>query len=232
MSRDDKNIPYRDAFYLFCESPGAPREWMTKPFLSKDGKWAVATDGFSMIFTKRLELFDDIKKVDPKYDKVVSSHIKEIADPSRVIQTKEFDLELVPNLMDEIIYPQHECPECHGEGEVEWEYSGKSREYCSDFTCPVCDRDGTEGKPRKSGRQIPDPNKLFKIENVIFSDLQLRRLLTCAQLIESKVIYNAVLNPKGANIFQVKDFYILIMPMSTDRGQKTPQIKFKKLGEN
>lgn len=209
---------------LFYEvDPIRPK--LSAPYL-KDG-YVCATDTHIMVRIKAEVLnreyneVEDLNLVLPSGNCNFKVSLKEINDA----------LAAIPQIDEEIeVRGDKECPECDGEGGVEWEYidqAGKRHyKFCD---CPVCDGTGYIDKPHriKTGKKIPAEDCPIQIRSVIFESKYLyilRRAMEIIGLSEIRCIHQKLGLPC---IFVVdENIEIVIMPF---RGEPA---KYQILGKD
>jgi len=117
-------------------------------------------------------------------------------------------------LISEAVY----CPDCDGDGEVEWEYTDKAfithREY---HECPVCHGSGTRrpAKYRKTGRKIPEYSAPIDVYGLNFRAMLLMTLCDAMRLLGLNQAQYVARHIGKANIFHLIDGVdVIIMPLS------------------
>lgn len=203
-------IDYEKLFKLFV-SKDELRPDLDHPF-EQNGKY-YATDAHALVFVDaRLVNLPYPKQEKPEVWKVVPN--KETCNIE--IKVSELEKNLISEMIDEEIeYGKDiECKECKGEGEVEWEYDGLLRTYENEFTCPACDGDGLESKTyfKKTGKKIPNPLTKHKMFEVGFLHGQLQRLIDASKIIGVENITKIFGEKSNANVFQVGNVTVLVMP--------------------
>lgn len=151
---------------LFYEVDGN-RPKLSAPYL-KDG-YVCATDAHIMarikaeVLNRKYNEVEGLNLVLPSGNCNFMVTLKEIKDT----------LAAIPQIDEEIeVRGDKECPECDGEGSVEWGYidqAGKQHyKFCD---CPVCDGTGYIDKPHriKTGKKIPAEYCPIQIRSVIFN---------------------------------------------------------------
>lgn len=79
------------------------------------------------------------------------------------------------------------CEDCHGEGTVEWEYQSLDGTlHTKDDKCPVCNGTGELGT---TGKEIPDPKQVYKINETFFSCKDLKWLLDVMEEMEVEQLF-------------------------------------------
>lgn len=99
-----------------------------------------------------------------------------------------------------------DCEECEGEDEVEWMYSGKSRKYFKEFTCPVCNGNG-DFKRKANEDEIGQPIKqgCVQINDFQYEFWRFDEIMECAKLLgENEVIFYQISNLMYLRIGEVQ----------------------------
>lgn len=160
------------------------RRLLQEPFVIKDK--AYATDAHIMIIApKSLTSFS--KKIENP-EKVLNV----IPNPSAFIKT--FSLKNLKQTIAKIPYvdeykncdEDYECNTCNGDGEVEWEFDG----YTKEDECPVCNGDGTltEKKRIKTGKKVRSDKHVIQLNNAYFKHYYIEKLINLANLFSLKEI--------------------------------------------
>lgn len=152
------------------------------------------------------------EEMQPNIDSVIPDERKPVL--LKVKQLKKL-IEKIP-LIDETEYYGDDvaCDECGGYGEVVWTY----KNYEKTFDCPVCDGSGykSERNLRNTGRKTPDPDASIKIKGVLFKYRLIQKLCDTCNILEQSEISALCFDKAGANLFQVGDVKILLMPLKQD----------------
>jgi len=189
------------------------RDWMQTPFTI--GNNVYSTDAHSIIKVPKesVGMFDDCKK---------EGNAKTVVDlfdfkPQKILTVKVQDLKDVIGeipLIDECRNADAEgkCNECEGDGEVEWEYEG----YTKDMDCPVCDGEGviTESKKEKTGRKIRAEGYFIDFNHTRIRTCMIEELINVAWLLKADEI--ELINqtePHRTITFQVGIAQIVTMPV-------------------
>lgn len=130
------------------------REAFKKPFTK--GGFVYATNEYAIIRVRK----EILKEEYPPYEKPMFKWPEKNCDWLITLSALQESWEQIPAVEEKIMQGEYkECPECNGEGEVEWEYMDSSgRTHYQDFECPVCGGSGYAEQPRetKTGKMIPD----------------------------------------------------------------------------
>ncbi len=214
-------IDYKALFQMFV-SDDEDHPVICRPF-KRNGAY-YATDLCSMIIlpVEKAEL--DI----PEYPDSVSA--EKIIPKERTceisISIADLERQLIPDWIDETVRigKDIECEDCNGDGHVEWEYSANGgRTHYMKEDCPVCSGCGysEESHTKPTGRKITDPTKRFKMLDAYFLDKQIRRFVEACKVIGAETATKTSGTSVSANIFQVDDFKIVVMPCSVDEYDNT-----------
>lgn len=193
------------------------RPQLHKPFL-QDG-YVVATDA-NILIRVRQELLNGEYTENPhaptvskvltnhNFDKVVTLEKLEAAIAQCPLEDEEI---LISDAVD--------CPDCDGDGEVEWEYTDKDlNTYHKYYECPVCHGSGMlrPAKYRKTGRKIPEYNAPIDVYGLNFSAKLLMRLCDAMKLLGISQAQYAARHFGAANIFRlINGVDVILMPLST-----------------
>lgn len=187
-----------------------------KPFL-QDG-YVVATNA-NMLIRVRKELL--------KGEYAENSHVPTVSkvftdynfDKAVTLEKLEAAIAQCPLEDEEILIREAvDCPDCDGDGEVEWEYTDKDlithREY---HECPVCHGSGTRrpAKYRKTGRKIPEYDAPIDVYGLNFRAMLLMTLCDAMKLLGLNQAQYVARHIGKANIFHLIDGVdVIIMPLS------------------
>lgn len=154
-----------------------------------------------------------------------------MADGFIPAQTLDMALANAP-LVDELVSrdSDKECPECHGEGTVEWGYSIWTKE----FDCPVCDGEGYIEKEQwvPSGRKIISDQSFIRIENKLFRSYHIDLIRRAMTIIGINRVDVGVTDYNSPNLFRLTpDIELILMPCSTYLNSDSihAEIQLKKL---
>lgn len=174
----------KKALQMFCSGDTHLRKQLTRPFIDSayDGK-VIATDGYVLLIVDR-------KMLRYKYETDSLKIPCHSCEPiSKTIDFKNIDdaynqLELEPEEVSEDGMDK-ECPECGGEGKVEFEYTADNNEtyyhYCE---CPICEGTGIrEGYVSvKTGRMLIPEGSVFLVGHTIFDARRVWKVVTALRL--------------------------------------------------
>jgi hypothetical protein len=126
------------------------------------------------------------------------------------ISVKDFAAQLIPEMIDEMDYSNvKDCPECNGEGEIECPECGH------EYDCPECKGDGTIGNAVSTGRQTPNPEKLFLLGGVAFKYKYLSQIPILAEIMGVKEITCRNISYIYSAVFIIGKAELFIMPFAT-----------------
>jgi hypothetical protein len=139
------------------------------------------------------------------------------------ISVKDFAAQLTPEMIDEMDYSNvKDCPECGGEGKVECPECGH------EYNCPECKGEGTIGKAIPTGRQIPNPDKLFQLGGVAYKYKYLSQIPILAEIMGVKEVTCRNIGHIHSAVFVIGKAELFIMPFNTIESG-LPKIKVPKL---
>lgn len=208
------NIDEKALFDMFV-SDNEYRPQIHKPFL-QDG-YVNATDANILIRIRR-DLLRGEYSSNPKAPTVSKVMTKPNFDKTVTLEKLEAAIAQCPSVDEEVeISPAVECPDCDGDGEVEWTYEDKDfythTEY---YRCPVCNGSGIV-KPacrRKTGRKIPEYNAPIDVYGLSFRAELLLKLCDAMKLIGVTEARYIARYEGAANIFRLLDGVdIVLMPL-------------------
>jgi hypothetical protein len=186
------------------------REWMQSPFIA--GNKLIATNAWALVAIPRSPeyLFEDrTEKVKTVYPvphncnrEIKLSALKEAISNAPLI-----------DCFDET---SKRCPACRGEGEVDFEFNYKGKDFTTEAECPVCSGEGsiTSKSHVPNGKKEPDYSKCIRIGASIFNIERLEELVLAAQLIGSETI--TLVKQAAAtesSVFTIEEVEVLVMPV-------------------
>ncbi len=173
-----------------------------KPFLSCG--YVCATDAYIMLKVKQellsgeyAENGTDIKKLLEKPNMSVSFSLDELQQAVKDSMTGEEEV-----VTREVVV----CPECNGEGEVEWKYSSEEgRVYYADFECPRCHGTGNliDAVKEKTGEKCAKYEDVLKIQGVVFRTELIARMCDTMRLLSVDKVEYISRSYTAGNIFKV-----------------------------
>ena len=153
----------QELFELFCD-PHNDFAFKQKPYYETRRKKVFATNGIILIMMDPCMLSESYEEIEKPSIYTVFRDSMEgyftFESLKKVFESFEMEKELV--LMEE----GKECEECHGLGEVEWEYTDKDGEMHFHYgDCPFCNGEGQECEDvfESTGFMIPTDNSFVRI---------------------------------------------------------------------
>lgn len=111
-----------------------------------------------------------------------------------------------------------DCPECDGDGEVEWTYVDSDGDTHHKYLdCPICDGTGEihPAQYRKTGRKVPEYNAPIDVYSLNFRAILLMTLCDAMRLLGLSQAQYVARHIGKANIFHLIDGVdVIIMPLS------------------
>ena len=173
---------------LFLDKDGM-RKWMQNPFTNADKSVIFATDGSAMICINnnggKNEFENHEEKIKGTYPVLVSNCNISISFE---------ELQKVLNKIKPV--NEKKCPDCNGDGFVEWEYKG----YLEDFDCPVCHGNGTI----RTNQTFFNNEAGVKINGSIFYSKQVKRILDTMILCGSTEL-TIITKKRQMTVFKLSD---------------------------
>lgn len=206
----------KKALQMFCSADTHFRKQLTRPFINSayDGK-VIATDCSVLLIADRKLL-----RLKYETDSLVIPH-QSYKPVSITISFKAIDeaynqLELVPEEVSEDGLDK-ECPECDGEGQVEFEYNATDNQtyyhYCK---CPICDGTGIRNDyvPIKTGRMLVPVGSVFIMHHTYFDARRVWKVVEALRLMGFEQMTWVGESTTGMNWFDVCDgLQLVLMPM-------------------
>ena len=187
------------------------------PFINSvyDGK-VIATDGYVLLIV-------DKKLLRCKYEtdslKIPHQGYKPISIPISfaAIDDAYNQLDLVPEEVSED-GKDKDCPECLGEGKVEFEYNAENGEtYYHDCDCPICEGTGIREDyvPVKTGRMLVPEGSVFIMHRTFFDARRVWKAVEALRLMGFEQMTWVGESETGMNWFEVCDgMQLVLMPMA------------------
>lgn len=199
------------ALLALFHTPDSDRQKIRAPFLA-DG-YVCATDNHSLILirpeacrgTYPPQNLDVLRFLKPGKDAPADITLADLRQAIAKVPGRE---------ETRIVSPAVLCPECRGEGQVEWTYqTGEARIYRRYFECPACRGTGNsrEAVERPTGRRIPAPFEIIGIRRQVFNARLLLALCDAMTLLGlDKAAYTASADRCSA-IFTLTDQVTVIL---------------------
>lgn len=209
------NIDEETLFGLFVGND-IYRPQLHKPFL-QDG-YVLATNANIMIRVRQELLKEEYAENShaPIVSKVLTSCN---FDKAVTLEKLEAAIAQCP-LEDEkvMVRAAVDCPECDGDGEVEWEYVDSDGDTHHKYLdCPICDGTGEihPAQYRKTGRKIPEYNVPIDVYGLNFSAMLLMTLCDAVKLLGLSQARYVARHFGKANTFRLIDGVdVIMMPLS------------------
>lgn len=185
---------------LFLAEKDNLTDWMRKPF-TVNGKTG-ATNAYSVVLLPFASAYEDMSN---KFEGIIPT-------PNCSIRYSVAKLKECYNKIPLVdIPPEKECPECNGDGQVEYEYNGNTGYFSKDIECPVCKGEGFTIDKSKKGESVPDSKKCIKIGNTSFPSARVSEIIKTADLLN--IEYFTLIHQSEANkpsLFSLNEVEILI----------------------
>ena len=219
----------KKALQMFCSDDEYYRKKLTRPFIieSCDDK-VVATDGYIMLIVDR-------KLLRCKYEtdklNIPQQSCESISIPISFAAIDEAYHLL--QLEDEEVSEDgkdKDCPECLGEGKVEFEYNAENGEtYYHVCDCPICEGTGIRADyvPVKTGRMLIPAGSVFVMRHTIFDARRVWKVVEALRLMGFEQITWVCEDERGANFFDVCDGMQLVMMPMANTGNFKQEIRIE-----
>ena len=192
------------AFSLFYHKEhDEPR--LQNPF-EQNGKF-YATDRYVLIRCDSIDFEFKNEYVAPTVEPLIPKpNRRELIDFRQVDFEKYKTIDELSKVGEDVI-----CSDCNGDGEVEWEYEGYTRE----FECPVCDGSGysSECKYLPTGVKIVG-NATIKLYDALLDIKYFYKLKELQELTGCDVYLVNYTFPTKAILFSCGEFEVIIMPLT------------------
>lgn len=207
----------KKALQMFCSDDEVFRKQLTRPFINErhDGK-VTATDGYVLLIADRKLLrckyeTDKLKIPQQGYKPIsIPINFKTIDKAYHLLQLEEE--EVAEDGKDK------DCPECLGEGKVEFEYNAENGEtYYHVCDCPICEGTGIRADyvPVKTGRMLIPFGAVFIMHNSYFDVRRVWKAVTALRLMGFEQMTWVGESETGMNLFDVCDgMQLVLMPMA------------------
>lgn len=210
-----KEQQYEEILQLFV-SKDSLRAWMNTPFVMPDGR-ICSTDAHALVIVPTAEKKYESGDVKP----ATISHIESLFTGGKTKEDRHVSVEEVRKALDKIPHQDDynethkKCDVCKGEGEVEWEFKG----YTKEDECPKCDGDGEVLLSRtKNGLKYYSAwnTIIIKFCGVPFNPNYIEKMLKVASILDQTQIQIVSSNGKNKHVsFRIQDVDLIIMPMSS-----------------
>lgn len=207
MENQLSNETYREILELAINK-SEMRRWMLNP-VNAFGR-THATDGYSVVTVPEIGEFENVE-----------SKMKNVY-PIEPNMNKQYSVAEIQAALDKMpkvnVYSEEKvkCDACNGDGEVEYEFSHKGKDYQTDVECPICEGDGFI--MQESSTVIGQDYNYDYAVKIGICGMHIKRiklLLDIAEKVGSDMV--ELLNqtePHHANLFRISDVEIIAMPVS------------------
>jgi hypothetical protein len=218
--KEKELINWKELFALFCEKEDGICQWMMKPFINKATGDVWATDGHIVLILDKEFAGSDFEEIDKPLQ------MPFILDESKwkLVTAERLREALEQCDREEIVEKEEvECPECNGDGVVEWEYHssyGDEHWHTLEHDCPVCDGEGYIYKDKKTGRFDIAKGTGVSIGFGQYSARLMARILKAMELLEVdgfRVISTPEHNRMVLFDFGTPQVRVGLMPMICDK---------------
>lgn len=207
-----------------CVSNDDLRAWMQKPFMIEDK--IMSTNGHILCIVP-YKLIGEHYYLHTTPNNILSV----IPTPSenRLLTITKAELRelmsLCPMVDDyEEVGQDKDCEACDGFGDVDFEFYYEGKNYYSNSECPICQGEGlTEKVVRKpNGKKVIDTESIVEIMQSWFRMETISVLNQVCQILDSDALLISQEKDMSANLFQIGEVRLLIMPIYKDVSNKNP----------
>lgn len=196
----------KEVFTPYLYEAGSIRPMLEKPFPC--GDYIAATDTRVLLIIKKDLLQDTFEEVRnaPDVMKVIPEINCELLLTHEQISLSLGSLPHEKELQE--VEPEIECPECDGDGQVEWEYQDRNFNHYTDWAdCPCCKGSGIFRKAvmEPTGRMRVDLGAFIIINGVAVWAYLLELLLDTMDILGIKEVRILSLNNKNACMIRIAD---------------------------
>jgi ssDNA-binding Zn-finger/Zn-ribbon topoisomerase 1 len=173
---------------LYVQKDGM-REWMRSPFTNADKTVIFSTDGSAMVCINSNGVENDFENYEDKIEGIYPVGCSNC--------NVSISLEELQEALNKI-KPVHviQCPECDGDGVVEWTYEN----YTEEFECPVCNGNETI----RTKENVFNERAGVKINGSVFYSNQIKRIVDTIILCGSTEC-TIVCKQTGMTVFKLSD---------------------------
>lgn len=190
---------------IFLTGKEDPLKWMSMPF-TVNGKTG-ATNAYSVVLLPFISSYEDMSN---KFEGIIPT-------PNCSIRYSVAKLKECYNKIPLVdIPPEKECPECNGDGQVEYEYNGNTGYFSKDIECPVCKGEGfIIDRSVKEVQQEPDHNKCIVIGMGKFNCFRVSEIIQTAELLGAEyfTLIHQEDRPGGRFLFTINEVQIITVGM-------------------
>lgn len=202
---------------MFCSDNSFLHKKLTRPFINSvyDGK-VIATDSYVMLIVDKKLLRCKYETDSQKIPRQQSYKPISISISFAAIDDAYNQLKLVPEEVSED-GKDKDCPECLGEGKVEFEYNAENGQtYYHECDCPICDGTGIREDyvPVKTGRMLAPEGSVFIMHRTYFDARRVWKVVEALRLMGFEKMKWVGESETGMNWFEVCDgMQLVLMPM-------------------
>ncbi|MDH5825796.1 hypothetical protein [Sphingobacterium faecium] len=193
---------------LFLADKDNLTDWMRKPF-TVNGKTG-ATNAYSVVLLPFDSAYEDMGE---KFEGIIPTPNCSIRYSVAKLKECYTKIPLVDIPAEKI------CPECDGDGEVEFEFYGKEYTHYKDIDCPLCDGKGfIIDLESKKCEQEPDQTKCIVIGMGKFNCFRVSEIIQTAELLSSEyfILIHQQDGPNGKFLFAINDVEIITVGILCD----------------
>lgn len=193
---------------IFLTGKEEPLKWMSMPF-RVNGKTG-ATNAYSVVLLPFSSAYEDMSN---KFEGIIPI-------PNCSIRYSVAKLKECYNKIPLVDIPAEKtCPECDGDGQVEYEYNGKESTHYKDIDCPLCDGKGfIIDRSVKDVQQEPDHNKCIVIGTGKFNCFRVSEIIQTAELLGAEyfTLTHQEDRPGGRFLFNINEIEIITVGILCD----------------
>ena len=220
----------KKALQMFCSDDSFLHKKLTRPFINSvyDGK-VIAADSYVMLIVDKKLLRCKYETDSQEIPRQRSYKPISIPISFAAIDDAYNQLELEPEEVSEDGMNK-DCPECLGEGKVEFEYNAENGQtYYHHCNCPICDGTGIREDyvPVKTGRMLIPFGAVFIMHHTIFDARLVWKVVEALRLMGFEQMTWVCEDERGANFFDVCDGMQLVMMPMANTGNFKQEIRVK-----
>lgn len=193
---------------IFLSDKNEISKWMSMPF-TVNGKTG-STNAYSVVL---LPFASDYEDMSNKFEGIIPT-------PNCSIRYSVAKLKECYNKIPLVDIPAEKtCPECDGDGQVEYEYNGKESTHYKYIDCPLCDGEGfIIDRSVKEVQQEPDRNKCIVIGKGNFNCFRASEIIQTAELLGAEyfTLIHQQFSPNCKFLFNINDVEIITVGIDCD----------------